>query len=114
MALGFSEREPRQWKVQSTLTDEVPVIWPEPTHAESCNVYKMKSFGRRFPVAKCGCGVLTCTKRFVNLVRNAYRLASPRQTYDASDVVLAFAGQGIDCNAFISMACVNFGGVISW
>jgi hypothetical protein len=31
------------------MTDEVPVIWPEPTHAESCNVYKMKSFGRSFP-----------------------------------------------------------------
>jgi hypothetical protein len=31
-------------------------------------------------------------KAFVNLVRNARRLASPRQTYDDSDVVLTFAG----------------------
>ena len=31
-------------------------------------------------------------KAFVNLVRNARRLASPRQAYDDGDVVLAFAG----------------------
>jgi hypothetical protein len=64
-------------------------------------------------LAKCGCGVLTCAKRFVNLVRNARRLAGPRQTYDASDVVLAFAGQRFRCKVFISMACVKSIGVIS-
>ena len=43
---GVSRRGPREWKVQLTLTNEGPVIWLEPTHAEFCNVYKMKSFGK--------------------------------------------------------------------
>ena len=64
MALGNSvEVGPREWKVQITLTDKVPVNWPKPTHAESCNVYKMKSFGKAGSLAKCGCGVLTCAER---------------------------------------------------
>ena len=52
-------------------------------------------------------------KAFVNLVRNSRRLASPRQTYDDSDVVLAFAGQCTDCKEFISMRSIKFAGVIS-
>jgi hypothetical protein len=46
-------------------------------------------------------------KAFVNLVRNAHRLAGPRQAYDDGDVVLAFAGQCTDCKEFISMAGIN-------
>jgi hypothetical protein len=42
-----------------------------------------KKFWQGDFLAKCGCGVLTCTKRFVNLVGNARRLASPRQAHDA-------------------------------
>lgn len=49
----------------------------------------------------------------MNLVRNARRLASPRQAYDDSDVVVAFAGQCTECKEFISMACIKFAGVIS-
>lgn len=40
-------------------------------------------------------------------------MASPRQTYDDSDVVVAFAGQCTECKEFISMACIKFAGVIS-
>ena len=43
---GVSRRGPRERKVQIALTNEVPVIWLEPTHAEFCNVFKMKSFGK--------------------------------------------------------------------
>ncbi len=40
-------------------------------------------------------------------------MASPRQTYDDGDVVLAFAGQYTNCKEFISMAYIKFAGVIS-
>lgn len=85
--------EPRERKVQITLTDEVPVSWPEPTHAESCNVYKMKSL---VPWQNADVACSRVQSGFVNLARNARRLASPRQAHDASDVVFAFAGQYID------------------
>ena len=49
----------------------------------------------------------------MNLVRNARRLASPRQTYDDSDVVLVLAGHCTECKVFISMACIKFAGVKS-
>lgn len=40
-------------------------------------------------------------------------MASPRQTYDDGDVVLALAGHCTDCKVFISMACIKYAGVIS-
>jgi hypothetical protein len=94
VALGSSAKVgPREWKVQITLTNEVPVNWPKPTHAESCNVYKMKSFGKQVPWQNADVACSRVQSGFVNLARNARRLASPRQAHDASDVVLAPAGQ---------------------
>ena len=94
MALDSSAKVgPREWKVQITLTDEVPVNWPKPTHAESCNVSKMmKRFGKQVPWQNADVACSRVQRRFVNLARNARRLASPRQAHDASDVVLAPAG----------------------
>ena len=107
---GVSRRGPRERKVQIS---QVPVIWLEPTHAEFCNVFKMmKSLARLFP-GKMRMWRAHVWKAFVNLVRNARRLASPRQTYDDSDVVLVFAGHCTECKVFISMACIKFADVKS-
>ena len=68
-------------------------------------MYKMKSFGKQVPWQNADVACSRVQSGFVNLARNARRLASPRQAHDASDVVLA--------PGLISMACVKFVGVIS-
>lgn len=67
----------------------------------------MKGLARLFP-GKMRMWRAHVWKAFVNLVRNARRLASPRQTYDDSDVVLMFAGlmhrlQGVHIDGVLSL-----------
>ncbi len=53
----------------------------------------MKSFGKQVPWQNADVACSRVQSGIVNLARNARRLASPRQAYDAGDVVLALAGQ---------------------
>jgi hypothetical protein len=109
---GDFQTGPREWKVQPTLTNEVPVIRLEPTHAEFCNVFKMKRFGK---VVSWQNADVACS-RVESVCESGEECSSfgqPRQTYDDSDVVPALAGHCTDCEVFISMACIKFAGVIS-
>ena len=110
---GDIRKGPREWKVRIGLTNEVPVILARTdTRGVLQRVQDEKFWARLFP-GKMRMWRAHVWKAFVNLVRNTRRLASPWQTYDDGDVVLAFAGQCTDCEEFISMGCIKFAIVIS-